>query len=176
MQDLSRIIKERVHCDRVMVLLDACHSGVAAPSSKGLARSANVNVDTIVQGTGQLVLSSSSPEQRSWESKRYQGSVFTKYLIDGLRKNGKMTKLGDAYSFLNEEVQREVMRDRGVLQNPVMKSKWEGDDLIIGVPPAHPSKGIADLELPDQVKTSTTGNIASQKEKQSKASSAKRVK
>ncbi len=86
MQDLSRIIKERVHCDRVMVLLDACHSGVAAPSSKGLARAANVNVDTIVQGTGQLVLSSSSPEQRSWESKRYQGSVFTKHLIDGLEK------------------------------------------------------------------------------------------
>ncbi len=157
MQDLSRIIKERVHCDRVMVLLDACHSGVAAPSSKGLARAANVNVDTIVQGTGQLVLSSSSPEQRSWESKRYQGSVFTKHLIDGLRKNGKLTKLGDAYTFLNEEVQREVMRDRGVLQNPVMKSKWEGSDLILGAPPARPSKGIGNIELPDAPRVSTTG-------------------
>jgi len=167
MQDLSRIIKERVHCDRVMVLLDACHSGVAAPSSKGLARSANVNVDTIVQGTGQLVLSSSSPDQRSWESKRYQGSVFTKHLIEGLRKNGKMTKLGDAFTYLNDEVQREVMRDRGVLQNPVMKSKWEGDDLVIGVPPARPSKGLGSIELPDLPRAVTTGSTDSSKQAKS---------
>lgn len=152
MQDLSRIIKERVHCERVMLLLDACHSGVAAPSSKGLIKSSNVNVDSIVQGTGQLVLSSSSPEQRSWESKRYQGSVFTRHLIEGLRRNGMMTKLGAAFAYLNEEVQREVLRDRGVLQNPIMKSKWEGDDLIIGVKPAAPSRAITDFELPDAVK------------------------
>jgi uncharacterized caspase-like protein len=174
MQDLSRIIKERVHCDRVMVLLDACHSGVAAPSSKGLARAANVNVDTIVQGTGQLVLSSSSPEQRSWESKRYQGSVFTKHLIEGLRKNGKMTKLGDAFGYLNEEVQREVMRDRGEMQNPVMKSKWEGSDLILGAPPARPSKGISDIELPDQPRPITAGG--GEPSKQVKAAPRKRGK
>lgn len=178
MQDLSRIIKERVHCDRVMVLLDACHSGVAAPSSKGLARSGNVNVDTIVQGTGQLVLSSSSPDQRSWESKRYQGSVFTKHLIEGLRRDGKMTKLGQAFNYLNEEVQREVMRDRGVLQNPVMKSKWEGDDLVIGVPPAKPSKGLSNIELPDQAKNVTTTGAEptrQSKEGRPKASSTRRA-
>lgn len=155
MQDLSRIIKERVHCDRVMVLLDACHSGAVAPNSKGISQPANVNIDNIVQGTGQMVVSSSSPEQRSWESKRYQGSVFTKHLIEGLRKDGKSTKLGDAFSYLNEEVQREVMRDRGVLQNPVMKSKWDGNDLVIGVPPAKPTPGLKDLELPDRAKPAT---------------------
>lgn len=178
MQDLSRIIKERVHCDRVMVLLDACHSGVAAPSSKGLARSGNVNVDTIVQGTGQLVLSSSSPDQRSWESKRYQGSVFTKHLIEGLRKDGKMTRLGEAFNYLNEEVQREVMRDRGVLQNPVMKSKWEGDDLVIGVPAAKPSKGLGNIELPDQGRPATTSSAEpprQSKEGKPKASSTRRA-
>ncbi|HEY9785835.1 MAG TPA: tetratricopeptide repeat protein [Candidatus Obscuribacterales bacterium] len=177
MQDLSRIIKERVHCDRVMILLDACHSGVAAPSSKGLVKAANVNVDSIVQGTGQLVLSSSSPDQRSWESKRYQGSVFTRHLMDGLRKNGKLTKLGDAFSYLSEEVQREVQRDRGVLQNPVMKSKWEGSDLIIGVPPKAPSPGLTDLELPDSPKAAATAKIAvPAKGDKEKHKGAKRVK
>ncbi|MBC7998811.1 MAG: caspase family protein, partial [Leptolyngbya sp.] len=184
MQDLSRIIKERVHCDRVMVLLDACHSGAVAPNSKGISQPQNINIDNIVQGTGQMVVSSSSPEQRSWESKRYQGSVFTKYLIEGLRKNGKMTKLGDAFSYLNEEVQREVMRDRGVLQNPVMKSKWDGDDLVIGVPPAKPTPGLKDLELPDRTKPGTTGGaeqpkkpgVEQHKRPHAKASSAKRVK
>ncbi len=152
MQDLTRIIKERVHSDRIMILLDACHSGAVATSAKGLARASNVDVDLIVQGTGQLVLSSSSPDQQSWESKRYQGSVFTKHLMDGLRRNGKMTSLGDAFSYLDEEVQREVLRDRGILQNPIMKSKWEGRDLVIGVPSAAPSKGLSAVELPDSSK------------------------
>lgn len=149
MQDLARIIKGRVHCSRIMMVLDACHSGAVAPSTKGLARQGNVNVDVIVQGTGQLVLSSSSPEQRSWESKRYEGSVFTKHLIEGLKKNGKYTKLGEAFNHLNEEVQREVLRDRGVLQNPIMKSKWEGKDLILGASPVNPSRGLNDFDLPD---------------------------
>ena len=149
MQDLSRIIKERVHCDRIICLLDACHSGGAAPASKGLSRTGNVDVEKVVQGTGQLVISSSQPDQRSWESKRYEGSVFTKYLIEGLRKNSAATKLGEAFSVMESETQREVLRDRGVLQTPVMKSKWEGNDLIIGVPAASPSPGLTNIDLPD---------------------------
>lgn len=154
MQDLTRIIKDRVHSERVMIVLDACHSGAVAPNAKGLARPSNVDIDPIVQGTGQLVISSSSPEQQSWESTRYQGSVFTKHLMDGLRKNGKMTNLGDAYGYLNQAVQNEVLRDRGMLQNPVMKSRWEGRDLVIGVPPASPTKGLNDFDLPDSGKLS----------------------
>lgn len=153
MQDLTRIIKDRVHSNRVMIVLDACHSGAVAPNAKGLARPANVDIDPIVQGTGQLVISSSSPEQQSWESTRYQGSVFTKHLMDGLRKNGKMTNLGDAYGYLDQAVQNEVLRDRGMLQNPVMKSRWEGRDLVIGVPPASPTKGLNDFDLPDSGKS-----------------------
>ncbi len=149
MQDLARIIKGRVQARRIVLLLDACHSGVAAPSSKGLTRVGNLDVDKVVQGTGQLVISSSKPSQRSWESARYQGSVFTKHLIDGLRKEGAMTDLGKAFSYLEAQVQREVLRDRGLMQTPVMKSKWSGNDLIIGVPPVSPSTGLPALELPD---------------------------
>ncbi len=158
MQDLTRIIKERVHSNRIMIVLDACHSGAVASSAKGLARPANVDIDPIVQGTGQLVISSSSPDQQSWESTRYQGSVFTKHLMDGLRKNGKMTSLGDAYNYLDEAVQREVLRDRGMLQNPVMKSRWEGKELVIGVSPASPSPGLGDVELPDSERSSESAD------------------
>jgi hypothetical protein len=79
MQDLTRIIKGRVHSDRIVLVLDACHSGATTVSdSKGLSRRSNVNADDIAQGTGQLVISSSMPNQVSWESKRDQNSVFTK--------------------------------------------------------------------------------------------------
>ncbi len=162
MQDLARIIKARVHSDRVMLVLDACHSGVTAPSSgKAIVRPGNVDVDPIVQGTGQLVISSSKPDQRSWESQRYEGSVFTRYLIDGFRKNGSMTKLGDAYSYMEAEVQREVLRDRGLLQTPVMRSKWRGSDLILGVKPAAPSPGLGPIELPDAVDGQSKDGTAS---------------
>ena len=152
MQDLARIIKERVHCDRIMLVLDACHSGVASPSSKSLVRSGNINVDRLAQGTGQLVISSSTPEQRSWESKRYEGSVFTHHLIDGLKIHGNDTTLGDAFKYLEQETRREVLRDRGLLQTPVLKSKWEGKSLILGVQPTRPSPALAleEFSLPDE--------------------------
>jgi len=129
--------------------LDACHSGGAAPNSKGLARVGNIDAEQLMQGTGQLVISSSEPDQVSWESKRYEGSVFTKHLIEGLRTNGDLTKLGPAFSHLQEETEREVLRDRGIAQTPVLKSQWEGSDLIIGAPPAAPSPGLTDFVLPD---------------------------
>ncbi|HMO24273.1 MAG TPA: caspase family protein, partial [Candidatus Melainabacteria bacterium] len=151
MQDLARIIKGRVQAQRIVLLLDACHSGVVAPSSKGLQRVCNVDPDKVVQGTGQLVITSSMPSQRSWESSRYKGSVFTKHLIDGLRKDGINTNLGEAFNYLESQVQREVLRDRGLLQTPVMKSKWSGNELIIGVPPTNPSTGLPTVELPDNL-------------------------
>ena len=71
MQDLTRIIKGRVHADRIVLVLDACHSGATmVADGKGLSRNANVNVEEIAQGTGQLVISSSQPNQVSWESKK----------------------------------------------------------------------------------------------------------
>jgi hypothetical protein len=155
MQDLARIIKARVHSERIMLVLDACHSGATVPSAKGLARVGNIDADQLMQGTGQLVISSSQPDEVSWESKRYDGSVFTKHLIEGLRKNGEQTKLGDAFNVLEEETAREVLRDRGASQTPVMKSQWEGTDLVIGAPPTAPTPGLTDVELPDTQKPAT---------------------
>jgi len=71
MQDLTRVIKGRVHSDRVVLILDACHSGAAEPEAKGLVRVKNVDAEAIAQGTGQLVISSSTPSQVSWN----QGSA-----------------------------------------------------------------------------------------------------
>jgi tetratricopeptide (TPR) repeat protein len=141
MQDLSKIVKERVHADRVVLVLDACHSGAATPAAKGLYRQANFDVDQIVQGSGQLVICSSEPSQTSWESAKYDNGVFTHYLIEGLRKQGSKTPLGQAFNFMKDEVQKEVLRDRGELQTPVLKSRWEGSELLLAAPPAEPRPG-----------------------------------
>lgn len=144
MQDLTRIIKGRVHSDRVVLVLDACHSGAADPGSKGLFRQGNVDITEVAQGTGQLVISSSQPSQVSWESKHYQNSVFTRCLIESLKSKGDATTLGEAFSNMKDKVQQEVLTERGVLQTPVLKSRWKGNDLRLAAPAVTPRPGLAE--------------------------------
>jgi len=142
---LAETIKERVHSDRVLIFLDACHSGAASESGKGLFRS-NVDALQLAQGTGQMVVCSSAKNEVSWESKKYANGVFTKTLIDALQKNGTGTKIGDAFSYLKDEVQRQVVQERGVLQTPVLASKWKGDDLVLAAVPTSPRAGLPEVK------------------------------
>ena len=125
-----------------MVVLDACHSGAAEAGGKGLVRTGNIDANAVAQGSGQLVISSSDPNQVSWESKNYQNSVFTRCLIEALRKNGNDTTLGDAFASMKDKVQQQVLSDRGVMQTPVLRSSWKGNDLRISSPPAAPRIGL----------------------------------
>jgi Caspase domain len=140
LQDLASVIRERVHADRVVVIIDACHSG-AANTSKGITRTGNVDSVALSQGTGQLVICSSKPDEVSWESTRYPNGVFTHQLIEALRKNSGHTKLGLAFAQLKESVLAEVLNDRKELQTPMLKSKWSGDELILSAPPTRARSG-----------------------------------
>ncbi|PWU01574.1 MAG: hypothetical protein C5B53_02770 [Candidatus Melainabacteria bacterium] len=148
LRDLTSMIKERIHSDRIVVIMDACHSGAAVEdqqlASKGLFRVTNFSADEVFQGTGQMVICSSQPSQVSWESKEYPNGVFTHRLLEGLRKAGSNTLLSDAYNYMKDSVQNEVLKDRGELQTPVIKSKWQGNDLQLAVPPADAQPGIPD--------------------------------
>lgn len=148
MQDLARVIKLRVHSDRVVVFLDACHSGAVAPASKGLSRHGNIDADEIAQGTGQLIISSSLPDQRSWEAEDVQNGVFTKHLIAALKREGGRSPLGSAFEFLREKVQEQVLRERGELQTPVLRSVWQGRELVLAAVPSAPRPGLP-VSLPE---------------------------
>jgi hypothetical protein len=143
LSDLAAAIKQRVHSNRVVLIIDACHSG-AADTAKGLTRVGNIDSAALSQGTGQLIICSSMPNQVSWESKRYQNGVFTHQLIEALRA-GKPT-LSQAFERLKESVQTEVLQDRSELQTAVLKSKWKGNDLIISAPPTKPRKVPAEFK------------------------------
>lgn len=142
LSDLAAAIKQRVHSNRVVLIIDACHSG-AADTAKGLTRVGNIDSAALSQGTGQLIICSSLPNQVSWESKRYQNGVFTHQLIEALRA-GKPT-LSQAFERLKESVQSEVLQDRAELQTAVLKSKWKGNDLIISAPATKPRQLPADF-------------------------------
>jgi tetratricopeptide (TPR) repeat protein len=82
-------------------------------------------------GSGQIVMCSSLPQQVSWESKQYPNSVFTRSLIEGLQSNGNKTTLSEAFQVMRQRVENEVLRDRGVLQTPVVKKRWTGADPVM---------------------------------------------
>lgn len=133
MRQLLRIIKERVHTNRVLLVLDTCYSGAGAVGHKGLTRT-NVDSQSLAQGIGSLVISSSSPEQRSWESDTLKNSYFTRYLIDTLKSNGTMP-VEQAFNEMKVKVQNTVLREKGEMQTPVLAGSFAGPRLVLNVPP-----------------------------------------
>ena len=138
MQAIMSTLRDRINSDRILLVLDACHSGATTVGAKGMTRAANFDAEALAQGSGQLVICSSEPAERSWESKRAPNGVFTKKLMEGLSKNGTQTRLADAFSYLQSQVQKEVKEDRGQAQKPVLKSKWNGAELLPLIAPANP--------------------------------------
>jgi len=144
LQEFSKEIKERIAAQRVVLVMDACHSG-AAVGAKGMFRDIGVDATQVAQGTGQMVICSSGGSQSSWESARYKNGVFTHYLLEGLRKDGTNAKIASVFDYMKAKVGEEVQMDRhGARQTPALQSKWQGNDLVIGVKPAEPRPGITD--------------------------------
>lgn len=158
LQDLSSELTKRTGCDRIVLLLDACHSGAAVASGeKGLARApSNFSLDSVT-GVGQLVISSSKPDESSWESKRYPNGVFTKQLITTMESNGPELRLTDVYRKLRDNVQQEVRFDRVASQTPMMLNKWRGLDVSLCAKPAAPRSVLP--ALPDQPRDSDVSSV-----------------
>jgi uncharacterized caspase-like protein len=165
MQWLTVGLKDLVHCQRLVLLLDVCHGGAAAAElnakqsavrtgtsseakeilekdSKGITRARDFDTSKISVGEGQIIVASSLANQLSWESKNYQNGVFTRRLIEGLKQHADKTTVDDAYKYMKEKVEEEVLRDRAEVQTPVLVRHWQGDDVALGTIPIHPRPGL----------------------------------
>jgi tetratricopeptide (TPR) repeat protein len=137
MQTLMRMIKERITSRRIVLVLDCCFSGNTTSGTRAIGRGGNMDAQFIAQGTGQMVICSSSSNQTSLESSRYQNGVFTRRLIEGLSQNAGLITVPRAFAYTKAAVVNEVREDYGLSQIPVMHSKWSGNDLIFAVPPGN---------------------------------------
>lgn len=148
MSDITDLVRERINSDRVLLVMDTCFSGATTSGgSKAVDEVGNMDAAKIAQGSGQLVICSSSPKEKSWESRRYPNGIFTRKLMDALTLNGAQTKLGDAFASIRDEVENEVREDHGIKQRPVLATaSWRGADLLLAAPPAAPRP------LPDAVR------------------------
>ena len=136
MQSLINVIKNRIIARRILLVLDCCFSGNTA--AKAIGGTGNFDARQIAQGTGQVVVCSSAPNQVSWESGRYSNGVFTRQLIEGLRSKGNRTTINEAFKYTRDAVTNEVHEDHGTWQTPVMNGAWRGPEMRLSLPPASP--------------------------------------
>ncbi len=138
MKQLLRVIKERVHTDRILLVMDTCYSGAGADEGhKGIVRT-NIDANEIAQGCGSLVISSSSPSQRAWESDKLQNSFFTHYLIDSMKESGGQVTIDQAFEKMKTKVQEGVLKEKGEIQTPIMSGVFKGPKLVLSVTPSAP--------------------------------------
>lgn len=138
MNELYRRIREGVKTDRALIVMDTCFSGAGVPGAKALNVADNFDAQEVAQGCGRLVITSSSPNERSWESKVSNNSVFTKYLLEALRSNNRKVDVKSAFKTVQERVSWEVQNAFGEKQTPQLGGEWEGKELILTIPAMAP--------------------------------------
>lgn len=137
MWDIETALKRFIKAKKVVVIADACHSG-GVGLSFDIARRANrgIKINPISSGIqnlsqvgdGVCVISASSDNQFSQESKKWGGGhgVFTYFLLKGLKGDADYNKdtsvsLGELTSFLSEKVRRETKN----AQSPTVAGRYD---------------------------------------------------
>lgn len=85
------------------------------------------------QGWGKVLISASDAGERSWESDDLRNSVFTRYLIDGLRTS--RGALNEAFDYAKSLVRQHVKREKGaeLEQNPQLTPNRRDWNMSIAV-------------------------------------------
>jgi hypothetical protein len=137
MVEISDVVRTRIKAQRTVILLDTCHSGAAVGSSQERAAAvkdataSDKALDRIRQGVGRAIVTSSSPEEQSYEGKPFDNGYFTHFLLQALRKNQGNDSIEQVYA----AVKTNVSKAAGSIQRkqtPVLSKSERGEEIIIG--------------------------------------------
>ncbi len=134
MVQISDIIRSRIKARRTVIFLDTCHSGAATGGTAATAadRSAsNGELERIRQGTGRAIVTSSSPEEQSYEGKPYANGYFTYFLMEAMKKNSGQSSIDQIYDDLKQNVSKAASSIQRK-QNPVLSLSEHGSEIVIG--------------------------------------------
>jgi uncharacterized caspase-like protein len=104
-----------IDSDRLILVSDACHSGgFSSALDKSTAKAADIFFSVFQNLQGRFGFASSRPDEKSWEDKKYGNSVFTHFVLKGLRgaacsksSNGVIT-VKDFYEYVYEGTRAET--------------------------------------------------------------------
>ncbi|MBX9694715.1 MAG: caspase family protein, partial [Cyanobacteria bacterium] len=131
MQELSQTLKTKVPSERIVVIVQACHSGFVKdanfPSPEAVSKD--------LMGVGRIVATACLGSESSWVYPR--GGVFTRALIPNLRK---YPKLKEALTHTRDAVIAATEDDKLSQQmHPIIKyDLWTGDDAVLMAVPTAP--------------------------------------
>jgi hypothetical protein len=86
---------------RQVLILDSCFSGAIAEGLTGKSAEDKVDIQRELGGEGRAILTSSNAVQKSFHIQGYDLSIYTHYLIDGIR-TGAANQDGDDYISVDE--------------------------------------------------------------------------
>jgi tetratricopeptide (TPR) repeat protein len=143
-QDFVRFVRTRVPAKNIVLILDTCYSGSAKLDNTGKVVLGGVDSDELYRGSGQIVVTSSSANQPSFESPKYKSGIFTHHFLNGLKINGKQTSLVEAFNYTRDKVKvdSEELTGGAVAQLPVMKCNRDAETLLLAQIPSAPHDGI----------------------------------
>lgn len=89
----------------------------------------------VPKGWGKVLISASDAGERSWESDQLRNSVFTRYFIEGLRRNRGAVK--ESFDYAKPLVRQQVKREKGaeLEQNPQLTPNRRDWNMSVAVPP-----------------------------------------
>jgi uncharacterized caspase-like protein len=131
MVEISDVVRTRIKAQRTVILLDTCHSGAAAAATMKDAAASDKALDRIRQGVGRAIVTSSSPDEQSFEGKPYDNGYFTYFLLEALRKNGGHDSIEQVYASLKQNVSKAASSIQRK-QTPVFSKSEHGAEIIIG--------------------------------------------
>jgi uncharacterized caspase-like protein len=134
MEEMKGIF-DRLRPKRVVVFLDTCFSGDTVgwvKGSKGLSMIPGRAYERIAQGTGRVVISSSSGSQQSWEGD--QNGFFTICLIEALRQRNGLGTVTQLFASLQRTLPYQVLKAKNAEQTPMMYPDNYRSDIVIGTP------------------------------------------
>lgn len=130
MPSIVRLLSSKLNKRHTFVVLDTCYAGGLGAPTSNAHELTNVEPDLLLSSNYQLLVSSSDGHERSWESKRYPNSVFTRQMIDTLEANREYEKFESVFDSIQKRVSEEVAADhKGITQTPNFTGLWSGKEL-----------------------------------------------
>jgi len=137
-----------VSAERVLVVSDACYAGgFSEMKPKSIAPAADLFLQEFRNSSGRAIITSSEEGQISWEAPQLKNSVFTHFLLEGLK--GKADKDHDGVITLDEAYQYVYSRTKNQTegrQHPQIEKKMVGAFPLSyvgpGLPPSELKKKI----------------------------------
>jgi len=124
MQYIVNMLHDRLKNAHIFLVTDTCYSGATNSGISG-DKYGNSLASDLLTSAHELILCSSSANQRSWDSRRYANGVFTGKLIHLLKARANFSDFHQVFEDLKQDVEAEVHEDYQVGQTPQLAGLWK---------------------------------------------------